>query len=113
MEYDLNHPEIRQAVRRLCSDFDGKYWQTCDKKRSYPQEFVLALTNAGYLSALIPEKFGNGHLVTSDEAIFHYKQNTYYNPSGQFTILWNDPSYKFEWPIKTPILSSRDEKGCF
>ena len=62
---------------------------------------------------LIPEKFGNGHLVTSDEAIFHYKQNTYYNPSGQFTILWNDPSYNFEWPIKTPILSSRDEKGHF
>ena len=70
MEYDLNHPEIRQAVRRLCSDFDGKYWQTCDKERSYPQEFVLALTNAGYLSALIPEKFGGlGLSISAGAAI--------------------------------------------
>ena len=62
---------------------------------------------------LIPPKFGNGHFVTSDDAIFHYKQNTYYNPQGQFTIMWNDPEYNFVWPNNNPILSKRDEIGKF
>jgi dTDP-4-dehydrorhamnose 3,5-epimerase len=62
---------------------------------------------------LIPPKFGNGHFVTSVDAIFHYKQSTYYNPKGQFTILWNDPEYKFTWPHNNPILSKRDEIGRF
>ena len=52
--------------------------------------------------------FGNGHLVLSDVAIFHYKQSTYYNRDGQFTIKWNDPEYDFEWQSKNPILSERD-----
>ena len=60
------------------------------------------------LQVLVPEKFGNGHLVLSDQAIFHYKQNTEYNREGQFTILWNDPEYNLVWPIDDPILSARD-----
>ena len=58
MNYTLNHVEIRDAVSKLCSKFDGKYWQNCDKNNSYPTEFVNALTEAGYLSALIPEEYG-------------------------------------------------------
>ena len=51
-------PEIREAVRRLCGKFPGKYWQALDRERAYPAEFVRALTQEGYLSALIPEEFG-------------------------------------------------------
>ena len=58
MNYTLNHVEIRDAVSKLCLKFDGKYWQNCDKNNSYPTEFVNALTEAGYLSALIPEQYG-------------------------------------------------------
>lgn len=58
MNYTLNHVEIRDAVSKLCLKFDGKYWQNCDKNNSYPTEFVNALTEAGYLSALIPEDYG-------------------------------------------------------
>ena len=58
MNYTLNHIEIRDAVSKLCLKFDGKYWQNCDKNNSYPTEFVNALTEAGYLSALIPEEYG-------------------------------------------------------
>ena len=56
MNYTLNHVEIRDAVSKLCLKFDGKYWQNCDRNNSYPTEFVNALTEAGYLSALIPEE---------------------------------------------------------
>lgn len=58
---------------------------------------------------LIPPKFGNGHYVLSDYAVFHYKQSTYYKPEEQFTISWNDSSFKFDWPSTNPILSPRDQ----
>lgn len=75
------------------------------------QGFTLSDTNRCQI--LVPPLFGNGHVVISEKAIFHYKQNTYYNPQGQFTIIWNDPEYGMWWPIKTPILSRRDEAGRF
>ena len=63
--YPHHHPEIRDAVTKLCADFDGKYWQACDADRAYPADFVQALTDAGYLSALIPEEFGGLSLPIS------------------------------------------------
>ncbi|MEO1611187.1 MAG: acyl-CoA dehydrogenase family protein, partial [Pseudomonadota bacterium] len=58
MKYDLSHPEIRDGVARLCEDFPGAYWRAKDRDQAYPTEFVQALTEAGYLSALIPEEYG-------------------------------------------------------
>jgi len=58
MTYTLSHPEIRDGVARLCQEFPGSYWQECDRNDAYPQAFVAALTEQGYLSALIPEEFG-------------------------------------------------------
>jgi alkylation response protein AidB-like acyl-CoA dehydrogenase len=55
-------PEIREAVRRLCADFPGEYWQRLDRERAYPSEFVRALTEAGFLSVLIPEEYGGSGL---------------------------------------------------
>ena len=57
---------------------------------------------------LVPPKFGIGHLVLSERAIFHYKQSTYYDRASQFTVLWNDPRFGITWPIGEPILSQRD-----
>jgi alkylation response protein AidB-like acyl-CoA dehydrogenase len=55
-------PEIREAVRRLCARFPGPYWQALDRERAYPSEFVQALTEAGFLSVLIPEAYGGSGL---------------------------------------------------
>ena len=71
------------------------------------QGFTLSATNR--TQVLIPPKFGNGHVVLSDKAIFHYKQTSDYDRASQFTIIWNDPDYGIWWPIKNPILSQRDE----
>jgi acyl-CoA dehydrogenase len=59
---DESYPEIREAVRRLCKDFPGEYWQAHDRDRSYPKEFVTALTETGFLSVLIPEEYGGSGL---------------------------------------------------
>jgi acyl-CoA dehydrogenase len=59
---DQTFPEIREAVRRLCEDFPGTYWQALDRDRAYPTAFVTALTEAGFLSVLIPEEYGGSGL---------------------------------------------------
>lgn len=58
-------PDIREGVRNLCAEFSGEYWREKDQKRAYPAEFVAALTAAGYLAALIPEKYGGSGLPIS------------------------------------------------
>ena len=59
---DLSYPEIREAVQKLCAQFPGAYWQSMDRDRSYPTEFVNALTKSGFLSVLIPEQYGGSGL---------------------------------------------------
>jgi acyl-CoA dehydrogenase len=57
--------QIREAVRALCADFPGEYWRALDRERGYPEEFVAALTRAGFLAALIPEEYGGSGLTMS------------------------------------------------
>src|SRR5579872_6323780 len=54
---------IREAVRALCAGFAGEYWRALDRERAYPEEFVTALTKAGFLAALIPEEYGGSGLT--------------------------------------------------
>ena len=65
MKYELDHQEIRDAVAQLCGDYPGSYWRECDRNQAYPQAFVQALTDSGYLGALIPEEFGGSGLPIS------------------------------------------------
>ncbi len=63
-----NHPEIREAVAKLCAKYPGKYWRELDAERKYPTEFVKALTSSGFLSVLIPEEYGGSGLGLSAAA---------------------------------------------
>jgi acyl-CoA dehydrogenase len=63
-----DHAEIREGVRALCAKFPGEYWRALDRERAYPTEFVKALTQAGYLAALIPEEYGGSGLGLSGAA---------------------------------------------
>ena len=64
-----NHPDLREAVAALCSEFDGAYWQDIDEKRTYPERFVDALTKAGWMSALIPEEYGGSGLSLTEASV--------------------------------------------
>ena len=59
---------IRDSVRKLCADFPGEYWRRLDRESAYPTEFVKALSDAGYLSVLIPEEYGGSGLPLSAAA---------------------------------------------
>ncbi len=62
------HREIRDAVRKLCADYPGEYWRKLDRVGEYPTAFVKALTDSGFLSALIPEAYGGAGLGLSAAA---------------------------------------------
>lgn len=102
---------------KLISCLYGKFYLVvvnCDlgsKDFGKWEAFVLSARSRRQI--LIPPGYGNGHLVLSRKAIFHYKQSTYYNPSGQFTYTWDDPRLNINWPTKKPILSERDSVGRF
>lgn len=102
---------------KLVSCHYGKFYLVvvnCDKEsRDFGKWQAFTLSEGNRQQVLIPPKHGNGHVVLTDRAIFHYKQNTYYNPKGQFTYKWNDPALKIWWPVKDPLVSQRDEAGHF
>ena len=62
-------PEIRASVRKICGGFAGAYWRELEVKQAYPTEFVKALTDAGYLAALIPEEYGGAGLPLRAAAV--------------------------------------------
>lgn len=64
-----DYPEIRESVRRICEDFPGEYWRRLEDEKAYPTEFVRALTEAGYLGALIPEQYGGSEMPLRAAAV--------------------------------------------
>ncbi|WP_412491268.1 dTDP-4-dehydrorhamnose 3,5-epimerase [Vibrio fluvialis] len=60
----------------------------------------------------VPEGFAHGFYVTSDDAEFVYKCTDYYNPSAEYSIVWDDPEIGIEWPIEGDVfLSEKDKQG--
>ena len=63
------YDDIREAVGKLCAEFPASYWRALDREMAYPAAFVQALTEAGWLGALIPEDFGGSGLPLSAAAV--------------------------------------------
>ena len=76
------HAELREGVRALCNPFDGAYWQKVDEERGYPETFVDALTQAGWLSALIPEEYGGSGLTLTEASVIMEEINRSGGNSG-------------------------------
>ena len=64
-----DYPELREAVRRLCGQFPSSYWRNLEKDDAYPTRFIEALTEAGFLAALIPEEYGGSGLPLRAAAV--------------------------------------------
>ena len=63
------HSDLRQAIRQLCARYPDTYWRQLDKEEAYPTEFVEAMTGAGYLAALIPERYGGAGVGLTEASI--------------------------------------------
>ena len=77
-----NHPEIRDAIRALCAEFPDEYFRKIDEARAYPEEFVDALTRAGWMAALIPEEYGGSGLGLTEASVIMEEINRAGGNSG-------------------------------
>ena len=77
-----DHTDLRDAMRALCSTFDSAYWQKIDEARGYPEAFADALTQAGWLAALIPEEYGGSGLGLVEASIIMEEINRSGGNSG-------------------------------
>jgi len=98
---------------KLISCLQGSFYMVVinndPESSQYRKWTSFTLSESNRLQVLVPPKFGNGHVVMSEQAIFHYKQTTDYDRSGQFTLVWNDPALNIWWPVQNPIVSERDQ----
>ncbi|MEE8626082.1 MAG: acyl-CoA dehydrogenase family protein, partial [Acidiferrobacterales bacterium] len=69
MRPDESFGELRSAIRQLCQRFPDEYWRGLDQKREYPEAFVQALTEAGWLAALIPDDYGGSGLGVTEASV--------------------------------------------
>lgn len=63
------HTDLRRHIRKLCAQFPNTYWQQIDAENAYPTTFVQAMTDAGYLAALIPEAYGGGGSTLTEASV--------------------------------------------
>ena len=100
---------------KLLSCLHGKLYFVvvdCDaESKNFGKWQSFILSDVSRMQVLVPPRYGNAYLVLSEQAIFHYKQSTYYDRSKQFTYKWDDSRLNIWWPIANPILSERDEAG--
>jgi len=68
-----NQREIAEAVSQLCARFDAKYWRDCDADARFPEEFVSAITKAGWLGIAMPEAYGGAGLGITEAALMAHR----------------------------------------
>lgn len=111
------HYQITQAQGKLVRVTYGAVFDIAvDLRRSsktFGRHIGVELSEENGAMLWIPPGFGHGFAVLSDKAGFAYKVTDYYSPSGERTILWNDPKLAITWPIaeKDAIVSAKDQQG--
>lgn len=79
--------------------------------KTYGKHFALELSEYNKTMFFIPEGFAHGFLTLENNTIFSYKCTKLYNKESEDAIIWNDPELNIDWPIKTPILSTKDKEA--
>lgn len=117
------HYQLGKPQGKLVRVLSGHIWDVAVDLRANSPDFGkwagfhLEASTVGDLQLLwIPEGFAHGFLVLSDTAEVFYKTTNLYDPAGERTILWNDPTLKIEWPLEAlnglqPVISAKDAQG--
>lgn len=113
------HYQVENAQAKLVRITHGEVLDVVvDVRRSsatFGQWIAIRLSAANRRQLWVPETFAHGFLVLSDRAEFLYKTTTYFSPSAERCIRWDDPDLAIDWPLEgPPILSAKDQQGlCF
>lgn len=106
------HYQIEQPQDKLVTVIRGSIFDVAVDIRTssatFRQWFGLILNDENHYQLFIPKGFAHGFCVLSEIVDFHYKCSDYYNPEAEHGILWSNPNLAINWPLQTPIISSKD-----
>ncbi len=106
------HYQLKRPQAKLIYVVRGEIFDVVvDIRRNSPsfgKSFCAVLSSRNFLQIFVPEGYAHGFCVLSEEADVIYKCSDFYNPGDEYGILWSDPSLEIAWPVKDPILSSKD-----
>jgi len=109
------HYQHPHGQAKLISVLRGEVWDVVvDVRRGSPtfgQWIGVPLSAESGHQLFIPEGYAHGFAALSEEAIFSYKCSRYYDPASEWTIRWDDPELKIDWPVEDPIVSEKDRNG--
>ena len=109
------HLQKKKSQAKIITVVDGKILDVVvdlrKKSKTYGKHFAIEISKNSDFSLFIPENFAHGFLCLSKTCTVYYKCTNYRNEKTETTIKWNDRDLKIKWPVKKPILSSKDNAG--
>ena len=109
------HFQYKDPQTKIINVISGKIFDVvldCRKNsKTFGQYFTIKISSKDNVSLYIPEGFAHGFCSLADNTILHYKNSDYRNKNYDMGILWNDKDLDIKWPIKKPLISSKDKKN--
>ena len=109
------HLQLKKPQAKLISVMTGKIFDVvldCRKgSTTFGKYFSINISANDNVSLYIPEGFAHGYCSLANDTVLYYKNSNYRNKKYESGILWNDKDLKIKWPIKKPIISSKDKKN--
>ena len=109
------HLQYKDPQTKIISVISGKIFDVvldCRKNsKTFGRYFTIKISSKDNVSLYIPEGFAHGFCSLADNTILHYKNSDYRNKNYDMGILWNDKDLDIKWPIKKPLISSKDKKN--
>ncbi len=78
---------------------------------TFKEHLALEIGDNNRAKVFIPQGLGNSYLILSDEAVYEYQVNAYFEPGVEKGIAWNEPELNISWPIQSPLLSEKDQQN--
>ena len=111
------HLQIKKPQGKFVTVLRGKIFDVAvdlrKNSKTYGKYFSVVLSEKENSSLFIPEGFAHGFCSLSDNTLMHYKCTNYRDKKSEVGILWNDKDLKIKWPIKRPILSTKDKNNLY
>ena len=109
------HLQYKDPQTKIITVISGKIFDVvldCRKNsKTFGKYFTIKISSKDNISLYIPEGFAHGFCSLADNTILYYKNSNYRNKNYDMGILWNDKDLDIKWPIKKPLISSKDKKN--
>tara|TARA_B100001057_G_scaffold214540_1_gene214868 strand:+ start:185 stop:724 length:540 start_codon:yes stop_codon:yes gene_type:complete len=109
------HLQFKDPQTKIITVISGKIFDVVldcrENSKTFGKYFTIKISSKDNVSLYIPEGFAHGFCSLADNTILYYKNSNYRNKNYDMGILWNDKDLDIKWPIKKPLISSKDKKN--